>query len=98
MFQIKMFLIVFLLIYTGYFRGWNGWCFTPLVLFLLVMLFIQEGLGVNITHLSGWIRTPIQVGVFWLPTIVMAVVGKSGREDFEKWMVDVWAWIQDQRQ
>ncbi len=90
-------LLIGLIAYTGYFRGWGWWSVAPfaaLVSFILLLAMFD----VNANNISGWIKMFANVILFLAPTIAMVVTGKEGRKAFAIWREGTWAWIQDKRQ
>ena len=98
MFTIKLLIIAGLLIYAGYFRGWNGWSLAPLAVLFTILIIIDTNSSTGLQNVSDWILKPVETFVFWIPTVTMAVYGKEGREKLVKRTGDVWAWIQTKRQ
>jgi integral membrane sensor domain MASE1 len=98
MFVIKLLILVGLLIYAGYFRGWNGWCLIPLVVLFAIYACIEGSSQYSVQNVSNWIMKPLETFVFWIPTVTMAVYGKEGRKTFAIRCESAWAWIQNKRQ
>jgi hypothetical protein len=98
MFVIKLLIMAGLVIYAGYFRGWNGWSLAPLGVLLAIIFLVEGVFDVPVDQLSGWITKPIDIFILWLPLVTMAIYGKEGREKLTNYAKDVWAWVQTKRQ
>jgi len=94
---IGLLLLIGLIIYGGYFRGWGWWSVLPFAA-LVSFILLLAAFGVDAYNLSGWIKMFANIVLFLAPTIAMAVTGKEGREAFAVWRTNTWAWIQDKRQ